>query len=165
MKNENCLAGIKCPKCEHTESFKIRAYVWIEVEDEGVDPMMPKQDIEWDEENLIDCQECGHVGKLGGFQHQSTEGSLEERRDSTHSDALEGQDEDHNENDAERKAMAESLVCDDLINIKQMAEQDDDSYLLTILRHGLQGYHDMPLEELKTLAEGRHLTVEEGSTP
>lgn len=68
MKNQNCLAGVTCPQCGNSELFKIRASVWVEVDDEGTDPMLPKQDIEWDDENLIDCGDCGHVGKLGEFK-------------------------------------------------------------------------------------------------
>lgn len=67
--NTNCLKNVMCPNCGHTESFKILTAVWIEVTEEGSEPMLPKQDIEWGDEHLIDCQDCGHVGKIGEFQH------------------------------------------------------------------------------------------------
>lgn len=67
--NENCLKDIMCPHCGNTENFKIKVSVWIEVEDQGTDPMLPEQDIEWEDESFIDCGECGSVGRISEFSH------------------------------------------------------------------------------------------------
>lgn len=67
--NTNCLKGVMCPKCGSTEAFRIKANVWVEVRDEGTDPMLPKQDIEWEDESFIDCGECGSVGRISEFSH------------------------------------------------------------------------------------------------
>lgn len=67
--NTNCLKGVMCPKCGHTERFKIKASVWVEVEDQGTDPMLPGQDIEWEDDSFIDCGECGSVGRISEFSH------------------------------------------------------------------------------------------------
>lgn len=69
MKNENCLKDVMCPECGSTEAFRIKANVWVEVRDEGADPMLPKQDIEWDGESFIDCGDCGNVGRISEFSH------------------------------------------------------------------------------------------------
>ena len=36
MPNTNCLEGIRCTKCGHEDSFKIKATVLVLVTDEGV---------------------------------------------------------------------------------------------------------------------------------
>jgi Zn ribbon nucleic-acid-binding protein len=62
--NENCLAGIRCPKCKQQDRFRIVGLCTFEVTDDGSEAV---GDHEWDEESSISCPECGHAGKVNDF--------------------------------------------------------------------------------------------------
>jgi len=64
MTNENCLAGIKCPKCGQEERFHITAVITCDVTDEGSEPT---GDHFWDEKSVTQCTECGESGPLERF--------------------------------------------------------------------------------------------------
>jgi hypothetical protein len=65
MTNTNCLEGIACPKCGHTESFHIEAVVRLHVTDSGSED--PGGDHYWDADS--DCM-CGNraCDQQGPFQ-------------------------------------------------------------------------------------------------
>ena len=64
-KNENCLAGVRCPKCKQEDFFKIAGTAMFSVTDAGAD--YEGGDIDWDESSLCVCSECKHTGLLGEF--------------------------------------------------------------------------------------------------
>jgi hypothetical protein len=57
--NENCLAGVRCPDCGNTESFRVVALVWTVVGDDGavLDPEDMSMDYEPD--SVAICRQCG----------------------------------------------------------------------------------------------------------
>lgn len=64
--NTNCLKGVMCPKCGHTERFAFLVSMWVIVEDEGTDPNVA-QAIEWDENTMVACKACDHREQLANF--------------------------------------------------------------------------------------------------
>ncbi len=64
MTNDNCLAGIRCPKCGFEDSFFIEGKSLFTVTDDGTED---HSDIHWDEESYCECRECSHGGKLKEF--------------------------------------------------------------------------------------------------
>jgi hypothetical protein len=64
-KNDNCLAGIRCPKCGHEGSFGIAAQTTFTVTDDGTDD---HADVEWDSLSWVTCDECGEEGEMWEFQ-------------------------------------------------------------------------------------------------
>lgn len=66
--NTNCLKGVMCPKCGHTERFALLVPMWVIVEDEGTDPNVA-QAIEWDKDTVAACKACSHQGRLATFSH------------------------------------------------------------------------------------------------
>jgi len=66
--NTNCLKGVMCPKCGHTERFAFLVPMWVIVEDEGTDPNVA-QAIEWDKDTVVACKACSHQGRLATFSH------------------------------------------------------------------------------------------------
>lgn len=64
MANENCLAGIRCPKCGYADRFYIHASAKFEVTDDGTDSF---SDVDWDDSSSIFCASCGEIGKVGDF--------------------------------------------------------------------------------------------------
>lgn len=67
MPNENCLVGIKCPKCGYEDGFNIECGVWCDVTDDGADPLCVG-DIEWGGDSRIECQYCHHTGTVKQFE-------------------------------------------------------------------------------------------------
>lgn len=65
MPNENCLAGMKCPKCHSEEPFDIRATTVFRVYDEGTDSEYG--DVEWEPDSETICIECGNRGTISEF--------------------------------------------------------------------------------------------------
>lgn len=61
MTNDNCLEGIRCPRCGQEEHFEITALVTCHVTDEGSEPT---GDHHWDEDSITRCPECGFQGAL-----------------------------------------------------------------------------------------------------
>ena len=64
-KNENCLAGISCSKCGHTEDFDISVCTWMRVTDDGTE--ITNAAVEWDDASLIRCRKCNHQGTVEEF--------------------------------------------------------------------------------------------------
>lgn len=62
--NENCLAGMRCPKCAQTTRFRIVGTCWSMVYDDGVDETYEH---EWDEDSVCACPDCGHIAKVKDF--------------------------------------------------------------------------------------------------
>jgi len=69
MTNENCLKGIKCPKCGNEDGFFIGATIIADVTDDGAD-IAKHTDIEWDDDSHTRCPDCGEEGVLGGFREK-----------------------------------------------------------------------------------------------
>ena len=67
MTNENCLEGIKCPKCGNEDRFFIAATIIADVTDGGAD-VAKNTDMEWDDDSHTRCPDCGEEGVLGGFR-------------------------------------------------------------------------------------------------
>lgn len=63
-KNENCLAGVRCPKCGYAEQFRIVATCWAEVLDDGV---VGAHEYEWGEDSWCECQGCLYAAKYIEF--------------------------------------------------------------------------------------------------
>lgn len=63
--NDNCLAGMKCPECGSLEPFDIHAQVVAKVYDDGTDE---HRSVEWSDESLCRCCDCGHLGTVAGFR-------------------------------------------------------------------------------------------------
>ena len=67
MTNDNCLEGIRCPRCGQEEHFRITALVACHVTDEGSEPT---GDHHWDEDSFTRCPDCGFQGALRCFRHR-----------------------------------------------------------------------------------------------
>jgi hypothetical protein len=66
MPNENCLEGMKCPKCGHEDSFGIACDIMMLVTDEGVTDQLG--DNEWNEDSYCECRKCLKSGTVKDFQ-------------------------------------------------------------------------------------------------
>ncbi len=66
MTNENCLAGIQCPKCGNEDRFLISATIVADVTDAGAD-IARHSDIRWDDHSSTSCPDCGEAGALSHF--------------------------------------------------------------------------------------------------
>ena len=66
MTNENCLKGVKCPKCENEDRFFIVATIVADVTDDGAD-IARHTDWEWDGSSHTQCPDCGEAGPLSQF--------------------------------------------------------------------------------------------------
>lgn len=62
--NNNCLAGIRCPKCQQEDNFKIEVVTTLDFTDDGTGD---HQDADWGDESTIECP-CGHSGKGAAFR-------------------------------------------------------------------------------------------------
>jgi hypothetical protein len=70
MTNENCLEGVRCPRCGHEDRFLIAASVIAEVTDDGAEVASPRYGIgfEWTDESHCHCPACGRDGPLGEYR-------------------------------------------------------------------------------------------------
>ena len=68
MPNENCLEGMKCPKCGGEGPFGIGCDVVMLVTDEGTSDQIG--DTHWDEDSYCECRECLKSGTVKDFQVQ-----------------------------------------------------------------------------------------------
>jgi hypothetical protein len=66
MTNENCLAGIKCPKCGNEDRFLISATIVADVTDDGAD-VAEGSDFHWDDASMTRCPDCDRDGPLAEF--------------------------------------------------------------------------------------------------
>lgn len=58
--NNNCLDGLRCPKCESLEPFTIRTEATAVMYDDGSDEVT---DLEWGHLAYVRCHQCGFTGK------------------------------------------------------------------------------------------------------
>ena len=63
--NNNCLEDIVCPICGHTEKFKIAGKAYFSVTDDGTEDY---DGVEWDEDAVTICCNCGHSSYLYTFK-------------------------------------------------------------------------------------------------
>ena len=56
--NENCLEGMRCPKCGQADHFNFAVRAYAEVTDEGTGDI---DDIEWNDDSPAGCRDpdCG----------------------------------------------------------------------------------------------------------
>jgi hypothetical protein len=66
--NDNCLAGMRCPKCGSYGPFEIEATVPFVVTDDGAEPK--DANVPWDYRSPCSCS-CGHHDNVGGFTEDS----------------------------------------------------------------------------------------------
>ena len=66
MTNENCLKGIKCPKCGNEDRLFIVATILADVTDDGAD-IAKHSSVEWDCNSHARCPDCGESGPLSNF--------------------------------------------------------------------------------------------------
>jgi uncharacterized CHY-type Zn-finger protein len=76
MPNENCLSGMRCPKCKSYGPFIIAADVWAEVTDEGVEEYT---DCEWNETRACICRACSHQATVNEFTTKAHKIAREKR--------------------------------------------------------------------------------------
>ena len=67
MTNENCLEGIRCPKCGNEDRFFIVAITLADVTDGGAD-IAKHTDMEWNDDSHSRCPECGYHAPLKEFR-------------------------------------------------------------------------------------------------
>lgn len=70
-KNENCLEGLKCPKCGALEPFRILAKMVVQMYDDGSDSGLPWENIEWDDDAYCECCTCGYHQEVRDFEIES----------------------------------------------------------------------------------------------
>jgi hypothetical protein len=64
-KNENCLRGLKCPKCKKHDQFVIAVTTAVVMSDDGCDD---PGDMDWGALDSITCTHCDHHGRVWEFQ-------------------------------------------------------------------------------------------------
>lgn len=67
MENENCLAGIQCPRCGNEDRLLIVTTVLADVTDGGAD-IADGSDMHWDDSSFTRCPECDRDGPLKEFR-------------------------------------------------------------------------------------------------
>jgi len=69
MANTNLLEGWACPKCGHTDGFRIAGLVWLDATDDGtvLSDAPGRGDHEWDGNSPTECPECGYHGRQAEF--------------------------------------------------------------------------------------------------
>lgn len=72
MPNNNCLAGMQCPKCQNEEPFKIEVRALITLYDDGSDPDEGLGDIDWQDDTYCECGQCAHYGTIKDFRVKET---------------------------------------------------------------------------------------------
>ena len=71
MPNENCLRGIRCPKCGSETEFDIVVEVVARLQDDGVHEY---REPDWGSTSTIQCREfpCEHSGTVAEFTVQDS---------------------------------------------------------------------------------------------
>lgn len=64
--NENCLDGIRCPRCGHARSVQIETTVTVRVTDDGTDTVIDGYD--WNDESICTCSNCGYDDTVAQFK-------------------------------------------------------------------------------------------------
>lgn len=71
MSNENCLAGMRCPKCGSYGPFGISVSGWAnDCTDDGIDDVA---EIEWDGNSCCLCKACMFSGIVANFDEDLCE--------------------------------------------------------------------------------------------
>ena len=70
MANENCLEGIKCPRCGFEDMFKIECTTIFWMSDSGEED---HGDLEFNSDSYIECNDCAHWGKVRDFYVEETD--------------------------------------------------------------------------------------------
>jgi hypothetical protein len=65
MANDNCLEGLRCPRCGQEDQLLITAMITCVVTDDGSEPV---GDHYWDDDSVTRCPGCGYQGTLEAFQ-------------------------------------------------------------------------------------------------
>jgi len=71
--NENCLAGMACPKCGDLGPFCISMEVLATVRDDGAEDL---GDTEWGPHSYISCQKCQHAATVADFHTEKEGGGM-----------------------------------------------------------------------------------------
>jgi predicted nucleic-acid-binding Zn-ribbon protein len=61
VSNDNCLEGMRCPKCGSLEPFNIEVTKIVTVYDSGTEDSK-YGDTEWTNDSYADCVSCGWTG-------------------------------------------------------------------------------------------------------
>lgn len=69
MPNDNCLAGMACPKCGSEEPFSIVCTSTFKFYDDGSD--LNQDSIEWDSNSYCQCYTCDHEATVADFRIES----------------------------------------------------------------------------------------------
>jgi hypothetical protein len=69
--NDNCLQGLRCPKCRSTGPYEIAAETMAVMYDSGCDETT---DIQWEDNSSCRCKECGFAGTVLDFEEPGDEG-------------------------------------------------------------------------------------------
>lgn len=72
-KNDNCLAGMKCPNCGSLQPFYINAKACFKVCDEGT---LDFTDVEWNASTFCVCVSCNHDGCVSDFTEEKHETAI-----------------------------------------------------------------------------------------
>lgn len=64
-KNENCLAGMRCPECKSDGPFWIEGTAMFKLFDDGTDDY---EQVELKDDGACKCCDCGHFGTVGDFR-------------------------------------------------------------------------------------------------
>jgi len=65
--NNNCLEGMRCPKCKSHQPFRIAVTATSLVFDDGTDAF---DDVDWDDESWCMCAECKYQGHVKDFKQK-----------------------------------------------------------------------------------------------
>lgn len=68
-RNDNCLQGMRCPKCKSLGPFHILTFAMARVFDDGIESTGAH---EWDEASFCACEECGHSGDVHDFSEEGS---------------------------------------------------------------------------------------------
>ena len=64
-KNDNCLWGMRCPKCKSLEPFYIDAEVTVLVGDDGTEDR--NSDYMWEDKAYCECHACTYAATVKDF--------------------------------------------------------------------------------------------------
>jgi len=64
MENENCLMGMKCPKCGEADTLFIDSMCMFKITDDGSEPV---GGVEWTDDSTCRCGGCDHVATVAAF--------------------------------------------------------------------------------------------------
>jgi hypothetical protein len=67
--NENCLAGLRCPRCGSTEPLDISGRGIFQMYDDGVSSC---HSVSWDDDSLCTCPGCNHCAPVAEFRIGAT---------------------------------------------------------------------------------------------